>query len=89
MMSILFKITFDTRSKEILLDALNKEIILAEDAIRSGDYSQEAFIRMEELFRLKRGILYSKPEEEHEIQSKKQVGPKVSTPKRPEAKVDS
>lgn len=60
-MAVSFTITFDTRSKEILLDSLKKELATAEDEIRSGDYSQEALIRHEEVLQLVRGILYSKP----------------------------
>ena len=79
-MSVRFAIQFDTRSKEILLDLLNKEITIAEGNIRGGDYSEDAFVKMEELFRLKRGILYSKPEVDvNEIKPKVQVGQKVAT----------
>ena len=60
-MSKKFSITFDVRSKEVLLDCLKKELALAEEAIRSGDYTDEAFIRHEELIQLIRGVLYSKP----------------------------
>lgn len=60
-MAVSFTITFDTRSKEILLDSLKKELATAEEEIRSGDYSQEALIRHEEVLQLVRGILYSKP----------------------------
>lgn len=61
-MAVTFTIKFDTRSKEILLDSLKKELALAEDAIRSGDYSDAALIRHEEVLQLLRGILYAKPE---------------------------
>lgn len=60
-MAVSFSITFDTRSKEILLDSLKKELSVAEDAIRGGDYSEAALIRHEEVLQLVRGILYSKP----------------------------
>lgn len=60
-MAVSFTITFDTRSKEILLDSLKKELATAEEEIRSGDYSQEALVRHEEVLQLVRGILYSKP----------------------------
>ena len=58
-----FQINFDTRTKEILLDCLLKELLLAEDAIRSGDYSTESLTRYEELLRVRRGILYVQPQE--------------------------
>ena len=58
-----FQINFDTRTKEILLDCLFTELIRAEDAIRSGDYSTEALTRYEELLRVRRGILYVQPQE--------------------------
>ena len=60
-MSVEFTVNFDSRTKEVLLDCLSKELILAEDAIRSGDYSTEALTRHEELLRIKRGILYVSP----------------------------
>ena len=62
-MAVSFTIRFDTRSKEVLLDSLRKELIAAEEEIRSGDYSNEALIRHEEVLQIFRGILYSKPEE--------------------------
>ena len=58
-----FQINFDTRTKEILLDCLLKELLLAEDAIRSGDYSTESLTRYEELLRVRRGLLYTQPQE--------------------------
>ena len=58
-----FQVNFDTRTKEILLDCLLKELLLAEDAIRSGDYSTESLTRYEELLRVRRGILYTQPQE--------------------------
>ena len=58
-----FTINFDTRTKEILLDCLFTELIKAEDAIRCGDYSTDALTRYEELLRVRRGILYSQPEQ--------------------------
>jgi hypothetical protein len=62
-----FQITFDIRTKEVLLDALGREQALAEEAIRSGDYSREAMIRYEEILRIRRGILFSKPEESVQV----------------------
>ncbi len=61
-MAVTFSVRFDTRSKEVLLDALRKELIIAETDIRSGNYSDEALVRHEETLQLFRGILYSKPE---------------------------
>lgn len=63
-MAVSFSISFDTRSKDILLDSLKRELLIAEDAIRSGDYSDPALIRHEELLQLIRGILYAKPQTE-------------------------
>ena len=60
--SMTFSIRFDVRSKEILLDALQKELTIASTAIRDGDYSDTALIRHEEVLQLVRGILYAKPE---------------------------
>ena len=67
-MSVEFTINFDTRTKEVLLDCLIKEMMLAEDAIRSGDYSESAMMRYEELLRIHRGILYVKPKELDNVQ---------------------
>ena len=60
--SMTFSIRFDTRSKEILLDALQKELTIASTAIRDGDISDAALIRHEEVLQLLPGILYAKPE---------------------------
>ena len=61
-----FSIRFDTRSKEVLLEALKKELNTAQENITCGDYSEAALIRYEEVNRLVRGILFSKPEEEED-----------------------
>jgi hypothetical protein len=61
-MAVTFSIRFDTRSKEVLLDSLRKELIIAETEIRSGNYSDEALVRHEEILQLFRGVLYAKPE---------------------------
>ncbi len=47
-----------------MIEALKKEIKIAEEVITCGDYSDGALIRYEELNRLIRGILFSKPEED-------------------------
>lgn len=65
-MAVTFSIRFDTRSKEVLLDALRKELIIAETDIRSGNYSDDALVRHEEVLQLFRGILYAKPETQEE-----------------------
>lgn len=57
-----FSIKFDSRSKEVILDCLKRELTIAEDEIRNGDYSESALIRHEEIFQLIRGVLYSRPE---------------------------
>ena len=63
-MSKTFRISFDNRSKHVLLDALKKELTIAEFAIRGGDYSDKALIHHEEVLQLIRGVLYSKPIED-------------------------
>ena len=59
-----FSVKFDTRTKEVIIAALKKELSLAEELITNGDYSKESLIRYEELNRVIRGILFVKPEEE-------------------------
>jgi len=59
-----FTVRFDTRTKEVIISALKKELSLAEELITNGDYSKEALIRYEELNRVIRGILFVKPEEQ-------------------------
>ena len=61
-----FTVRFDTRTKEVIIASLKKELSIAEEVITNGDYSQEALIRYEELNRVIRGILFSKPEEQEE-----------------------
>jgi hypothetical protein len=61
-MAVTFSIRFDTRSKEVLLDSLRKELIIAETEIRSGNYSDDALVRHEEILQHFRGVLYAKPE---------------------------
>ena len=58
-----FTVRFDTRTKEVIISALKKELSIAEELITNGDYSKEALIRYEELNRVIRGILFVKPEE--------------------------
>ena len=58
-----FTVRFDTRTKEVIISALKKELSLAEELITNGDYSKEALIRYEELNRVIRGILFVKPDE--------------------------
>ena len=70
-MAVSFSIRFDTRSKEILLESLHKELASAESEIRSGDYSDDALIRHEETLQLLRGILYAKPEESGNVDTSK------------------
>ena len=59
-----FSVKFDTRTKEVIIAALKKELSIAEEVITNGDYSKESLIRYEELNRVIRGILFVKPEEE-------------------------
>ena len=58
-----FTVRFDTRTKEVIISALKKELSIAEELITNGDYSKEALIRYEELNRVIRGILFVKPDE--------------------------
>ena len=57
-----FTVRFDTRTKEVIISALKKELSIAEELITNGDYSKEALIRYEELNRVIRGILFVKPD---------------------------
>jgi len=57
-----FTIKFDSRSKEVILDCLKKELAIAEEEIRGGNYTEEALVRHEELLQIIRGVLYSRPE---------------------------
>jgi hypothetical protein len=59
-----FTVRFDTRSKVVILEALQKELKIAFENINGGDYSEDAFVRYEELNRLVRGILFTKPDVE-------------------------
>ena len=56
-----FELVIDLDSKQVILDALNLELKLAEDAIVAGDYSKEAMMRYERALRIHRGILYTRP----------------------------
>jgi len=58
-----FTVRFDTRTKEVIISALKKELSIAEELITNGDYSKESLIRYEELNRVIRGILFVKPDE--------------------------
>jgi len=62
-MAQIFNVKFDTRSKQILLNSLNREMRIVEDLIIAGDYSENNLVQYEELSRLIRGILYCLPEE--------------------------
>ena len=61
-----FSVTFDERSKEVLIDILTEATKDRQSDILAGDYSTECLIKYEEVSRLLRGILYSKPLEEKE-----------------------
>ena len=60
-MSETFQVTFDTESKLTLINSIKLELQLAEDAIKGGDYSEDALMRFEKALRIYRGILYTKP----------------------------
>ena len=66
-MSITFHVNFDTRTKEVLLACLGKEMALVEERITTGDYSTEAMTAYEELLRIRRGILYAPPQEVDDV----------------------
>lgn len=59
-----FSVTFDGRSKEILIELLQDAMKERQDQILAGDYSTPSLVRYEEVSRLLRGILYAQPEEE-------------------------
>ena len=59
-----FSVSFDGRSKEVLIGLLQAAMKSRQEEILAGDYSTECLIRYEEVSRLLRGILYAQPEEE-------------------------
>ena len=61
-----FTVRFDERTKQILVSLLEQATAQMTARIAEGDYSEEALQAHEELIQVKRGILYSRPEEPEE-----------------------
>lgn len=80
-MTVNFTIKFDSRSKEVILDCLKKELSIAEGEIRDGDYSEAALIRHEELLQIIRGVLYSRPEGEEVLKTEPPANARIVDPK--------
>ena len=72
-----FSIRFDERTKQILVMLLDNGIQQTTQAITAGDYSEELLAQHEELTQVKRGILYTRPEETEE--EPKEERPKESS----------
>ncbi len=60
---VMFRVTFDERTKQVLCAVLDNAISMTSQQITAGDYSDELLQQHEELVQVKRGILYSRPEE--------------------------
>ena len=61
-----FSIRFDERTKQILCAVLDNTIQHVSQSISAGDYSEELLSQHEELVQVKRGILYTRPDEVEE-----------------------
>ena len=61
-----FSIRFDERTKQILCAVLDNTIQQVSQSISAGDYSEELLSQHEELVQVKRGILYTRPDEVEE-----------------------
>ena len=59
----LFSVRFDERTKQVLCAVLDNAISQTSQQITAGDYREELLQQHEELVQVKRGILYSRPEE--------------------------
>ena len=59
----LFSVRFDERTKQVLCALLDNAVTQTSNAITAGDYSEELLQQHEELVQVKRGILYTRPEE--------------------------
>ena len=66
-----FSVRFDERTKQILLMLLDNGIQQTTQQIAAGDYSDELLQQHEELSQIKRGILYTKPDEPEEVTEEK------------------
>ena len=58
-----FSVRFDERTKQVLCAVLDNAIVQTSQQITAGDYREELLQQHEELVQVKRGILYSRPEE--------------------------
>ena len=58
-----FSIRFDERTKQVLCLLLDNAIQQTSQGITAGDYSEEILQQHEELLQIKRGILYTRPDE--------------------------
>ena len=66
-----FTVRFDERTKQVLCAVLDNAIQMTSAQIVAGDYTESVLQQHEELLQVKRGILYSRPEEpetEEEVQ---------------------
>ena len=59
----LFSVRFDDRTKQVLCALLDNAIQQTSNTITAGDYTEELLQQHEELLQVKRGILYTRPEE--------------------------
>ena len=62
-----FSVRFDTRTKQVLISCLDAAIQQIGNAIAAGNYSEEVLNQHEELTQVKRGILYTRPDEKEEV----------------------
>ena len=81
-----FSVRFDERTKQILLLLLDNGIQQTTQQIAAGDYSDELLQQHEELSQVKRGILYTKPDEPEEVEEKPKETPEemYKSQKRPQ-----
>ena len=62
-MTKLFSLTFDERTKQILVALLDRAISETSAGIAGGDYSEALLQQHDELSQVKRGILFTQPTE--------------------------
>ncbi len=58
-----FSVRFDQHTQQMLCMLLHQAVSQTSQSITAGDYSEELLQQHEELMQVKRGILYSRPEE--------------------------
>ena len=75
-----FAVRFDERTKQILCALLDNAISQTSQGITAGDYSEELLQQHEELMQVKRGILYSRPEETETEQVTEETETTTETP---------